>query len=566
MGVEELLAVARGEKEADLLLTGARIVDVFKGTVEEGSLAIYNGIIVGFGERDAREKVDLGGAFLCPGFIDGHVHIESSMVSLPEYARAVVPAGTAAVITDYHEIANVLGVEGIRYMMRLGEGIPLDVFVMLPSCVPATPVETAGAVLGARDLVPLLDSEKVIGLGEVMNFPGAINGDPEVMAKIAACSGLPIDGHAPGLSGRELEAYVAAGIGSDHECVSAEEAEEKLARGMCIYIREGSTAKNMEALIPIVNPATARRCIFVDDDRQPRDLLEEGHMDFILRKAVALGVDPVTAVRMVSLNAAQRFGLRSRGGIMPGWQADLTVVKDLEGFDVLQVYKRGVKVAEEGALWVDVSPGPPAPGVMKIDWQKIPSIEVKALGQEMLVIGVVRDQIITSRLEEKPTVEEGLAISDPARDLLKICVFERHRGTGNVGMGFIRGFGLREGAMASTVAHDSHNLMVLGASDEDILAAARAVEGMGGGQVVVKGGEVMAGLPLDVAGLMSTLPLAEVKDRVDRLHDAAQELGCRLEDPFMTLSFMALPVIPELKMTDRGLFDVGTFSHVPLFV
>ncbi|RJP27080.1 MAG: adenine deaminase [Actinobacteria bacterium] len=566
MGVEELLAAARGDGEADLLLVGARIVNVFKGVIEEDSLAICGGMVAGFGERDARQKVDLGGAFICPGFIDGHVHIESSMVSLPEYARAVVPAGTTAVVTDYHEIANVLGVEGIRYMMRLDEGLPLEVFVMLPSCVPATPMETAGAVLEAQDLIPLLDEEAVIGLGEVMNFPGAINGDPAVIAKISACSGMPVDGHAPGLSGRELDAYIAAGITSDHECVSAGEAAEKLAKGMYIYIREGSTARNLEALLPIVNPASARRCLFVDDDRQPKDLLEEGHMNFILRKAVASGLDPVTAVRMVSLNTALRFGLRGRGGIMPGCQADLVVVKDLKGFEVLQVYKRGAKVAEEGALWTDVRAGPPAPGAMNIAWDRIPGIAVRPAGEVMQVIGVVPDQIITSRLREKPTVEEGLVVSDPARDLLKICVFERHRGTGNVGTGFIHGFGLREGALASTVAHDSHNLMVVGVSDEDILTAARAVEKMGGGQAVVRGGEVLVDLPLDVAGLMSTLPLVEVRDRVEKLQKAAQELGCPLADPFMALSFMALPVIPELKMTDRGLFDVDIFSHVPLFV
>jgi len=565
MGVEDLLAVAREDAEADLLLRGARIVNVFKGTVEEGSLALYDGMIAGFGEREARETVDLDGAFICPGFIDGHVHIESSMVSLPEYARAVVPAGTTAVVTDYHEIANVLGVEGIRYMMRLGEGLPLDVFVMLPSCVPATPMETAGAVLEAKDLIPLLGEENVIGLGEVMNFPGVINADPVVMEKIAACSGLPIDGHAPGLSGRELDAYIAAGIGSDHECVSAEEAAEKLAKGMYIYIREGSTARNLESLLPIVDAASAGRCIFVDDDRQPKDLVEEGHMDFVLRKAVGLGLDPVTAVRMVSLNTARRFGLPGRGGIMPGWRADLVVVKDLEGFEVLQVYKGGVKVAEERELWEDVKAGPPAPGAMNIAWEKIPGIEVRPDGQEMSVIGVVPDQIITSWLKKEPTVEQGLVVSDPARDILKICVFERHRGTGNVGTGFISGFGLREGAMASTVAHDSHNLMVVGTSDEEILAAARSVERMGGGQVVVKEGEVLAELPLDVAGLMSTLPLAEVRERVERLQGAARQLGCTLTDPFMALSFMALPVIPELKMTDRGLFDVSTFSHVPLF-
>ncbi len=561
----DFLAVVRGDGEADLLLTGAMIVDVFEGVVEEGSVAVSGGRIAGFGDRPAKERVDLGGAYLCPGFIDGHVHIESSLVSLPEYARAVVPAGTTAVVTDYHEIANVLGIPGIRYMMGLDRGLPLDVFVMLPSCVPATPMETAGAVLEAEDLVPLLGEEAVIGLGEVMNFPGVVNADPPVMAKIAACSGLPIDGHAPGLRGRELDAYIAAGVESDHECVSAEEAAEKLAKGMFIYIREGSTARNLEALLPIVKAANAGRCIFVDDDRQPKDLLGEGHMDHILREAVRLGLDPMTALRMVTLNAAARFGLRDRGGMRPGWRADLVVLGDLEAFRVLEVYKAGEKVAENGSFLPEVSPSPPAPGAMRLAWKKMRGIEVKAQGENMLVIKVIPDQIVTGRSLQKPAVEGGRAVCDVSRDLLKICVFERHRGTGNVGVGFIHGFGLREGALASTVAHDSHNLMVVGAKDEDILAAARAVEKMGGGQAVVSGGEIMAGLPLDVAGLMSTLPLGEVRDRVEKLQGAARSLGCRLGDPFMALSFMALPVIPELKMTDKGLFDVGTFSHVPLF-
>ena len=560
------LAVARGDVEADFLLTGARIVDVFEGMVEEGSVAVSGGRIAGFGDRPAKESIDLRGAYLCPGFIDGHVHIESSMVSLSEYARAVVPAGTTAVVTDYHEIANVLGIEGILYMMRSSRGLPLDVFVMLPSCVPATPMETAGAILEAADLVPLLGEEAVIGLGEVMNFPGVINADHAVMAKIAACSGLPIDGHAPGLTGRELDAYIAAGVESDHECVSAEEAAEKLAKGMFIYIREGSTARNLETLLPIVNLANAGRCIFVDDDRQPKDLLDEGHMDFILRKAVRSGLDPITALRMVTINTAQRFGLRDRGGIVPGWRADLVVLEDLEAFKVLQVYKGGERVVEDGAFMPDVPPGLPAPGAMNIAWEKMEGIEVQAAGAEMRIIEVIPDQIITRRATAKPTVEEGRVVCDISRDVLKICVFERHRGSGNVGVGFIRGFGLREGALASTVAHDSHNLMVVGVSDSDILAAARAVERMGGGQVVVIGGEVVAELPLDVAGLMSTLPLRDVRDRVKGLQEAARRVGCMLADPFMTLSFMALPVIPELKMTDRGLFDVGTFSHVALFV
>lgn len=563
---ERLLAVARGEEEADLVITGARLVNVFEGVVTEGDVAICDGMIAGTGEYSAARMVDLGGACLCPGFIDGHVHVESSMVSLPEYARAVIPAGTTSIVTDYHEIANVLGVEGIRYMIKANEGLPLEIFIMLPSCVPATPMETAGAVLEADDLLPLLEEKGVIGLGEVMNYPGVINADPTVMAKLRAFAGYPIDGHAPGLSGKDLNAYIAAGVESDHECVSADEAVEKLAGGMYIYIREGSTAKNLQALLPIVNASSERCCIFVVDDRQPNDLLEEGHVDSILRKAVKSGLEAVTAVRMVTLNTARRFGLKHLGGIAPGMQADLSVVKDLESFEVLQVYKKGVKVSEGGRFLVDMLPAPPpAPGAMNIAWDRMAGIEVKAVSDGMLVIGVIPDQIVTGKLREKPLVREDLVVPDISRDILKICVFERHKGTGNVGVGFIKGFGLKAGAMASTVAHDSHNLMVVGASDEDILAAAKAVEGMGGGQVVARGGEVLAGLPLDVAGLMSSLPLSEVNDRIKYLQNKAEKLGCRLRDPFMALSFMALPVIPELKITDRGLFDVGAFRHVDLF-
>lgn len=562
---ERFLRVCRGEGEADLLLVGGRVVNVFTGETVERAVAVYDGRIAGFGERPAREVLDLKGAFLCPGFIDGHVHIESSMVTLPEFARAVVPRGTTAVVTDYHEIANVLGTEGLRYMMDLAQDLPLDVLVMLPSCVPATPMETSGAVLDVEDLLPLRGAPSVIGLGEMMNFPGVIHGDPSVRAKLEAFAGLPVDGHAPGLRGKELDVYLAAGVESDHECVDLEEAREKLEKGMYVYIREGSTARNLESLLFLVDSCSSDRCLLVTDDKQPEDLLVNGHLDAVLRRAVELGMDPVTALRLVTLSPARRFRLAGRGSIVPGWWADLVVLEDLRHFRALKVFKRGRQVAEDGEYLGPRRQVPPAPGAMNIAWEKIPSLEIPAEGGRIRVIGVVPDQIVTESLLESPRVERGFVLSDTGRDLLKICVFERHRGTGNLGLGMVRGMGLREGALASTVAHDSHNLVVVGVDDRDILLAARRVEAMGGGQVAVKGGEVIAELPLDVAGLMSTLSLEEVAARVRMLREAAARLGCHLREPFMAMSFLALPVIPELKMTDRGLFDVGSFRHVALF-
>ncbi len=568
MDLSDFVRAARGDGRVDLLLANAKVVDVDAAAVRPASVAISAGTIVGVGEDcEADRTIDLEGAYLCPGFIDGHVHLESSMVMPPEYARAVVPRGTTAVATDFHEIANVLGTPGIEAMMLAARELPLDVWVMAPSCVPATDFETAGARLDADDLMALRDDPRVIGLGEMMNFPGVIHGVPSVLAKLEAFRGAPIDGHAPGVTGRELAAYAGAGIGSEHECTTAAEAAEKLNMGMRLAIRQGSTARNLEALLPVVTASNARRCYFCTDDRHPEDLLAEGHMDQVLREAVAAGLDPLIAVAMATRHGREFLGIGDSGVIAPGYRADLVVLEDLERFSVLQVYKDGELVAENGRMTNGLSLAlPAAKNTIKIAWDRAGDIRVPAASHRIRVIGLIPDQIVTEALVEDAAVSDGMVVSDPGRDILKLCVFERHTGSGNVGIGFIRGFGLRSGAMASTVAHDSHNLVVTGATDEDILAAARAVEAMGGGQVVVEGGEVRAALPLAMAGLMSMEPLEAVASEVRSLQAAARSLGCGLRDPFMAMAFMALPVIPALKLTDRGLFDVGEFRHVELFV
>jgi adenine deaminase len=566
MELEQLIAAARGEEAVDLLLKNARLVNVLSGEIHPADVAIAGGQVLGFGPYQAREVVDLEGRFVCPGLLDAHVHLESAMVRPAEFARAVVPRGTTAVFSDPHEIANVLGLDGVRYMLHASEGLPLRVYVMAPSCVPATSMETAGAELTAGDIETLWAHERVVGLAEMMNYPGVLYRVPAVLDKLRAAAGRPVDGHAPGLAGLDLNAYIAAGVRSDHESTTLEEGREKLRRGMHLMIREGTTARNLEALLPAVTPTNARLCHFCTDDRHPDTLLTEGGVDDVVRKAMARGLDPVTAIQMATINTAQYFRRWDIGAVAPGFQADLLVLDDLEGLRVWRVYAAGRLVAKEGRLLPPVA-GPAAvvaPPSMVLEPAAV-DFTIRAGEGLARVIGILPGQIVTEDLRLAPRVEDGLVLADPARDLLKIAVVERHRGTGRTGLGLVRGLGLERGALASSVAHDSHNLVVAGASDEDMRAALTIVVEMGGGQVVVAGGRVLASCPLPIAGLMSDRPLAEVREEVAALTEAARGLGSRLPDPLMTMSFLALPVIPALKLTDRGLVDVGLFDLVPLF-
>jgi len=568
MLLEELIQVARGEVDVDLLLTNARVVNVFSGDIHRTNVAISRTRIVGLGEYRAKRIIDLEGRYVAPGLIDSHVHIESSMLSIPEYARVVVPHGTTTVVIDPHEIANVLGLDGIRYMLESSKGNPLSVYMMVPSCVPATHLETAGSTLMARDLAPLLREKWVAGLGEMMNYPGVLFRDPQVLAKLEAARGKAIDGHAPGLSGRDLAAYVAAGIGSDHECTTGDEAREKLRLGMHIMVREGTGARNLRDLLPIITAQNSRRCMFATDDRHPSDLLEEGHIDYLVRMAISLGLDPMIAIQMATLNAAEYFGLRDKGAIAPGRRADLVVLDDIEAFRVGMVFRGGELVARDGR---PIDGEKPRPAItlrssMNVAPLSVEDFRIEAQGRRARIIDLVPGQIVTEQLLEEPKVRDGCVVADEQRDIIKLAVVERHLASGNVGRGLVRGFGLKWGAVASSVAHDSHNIIVAGLSDEDMLAAVEETIRMRGGLVAVGRGRVLARLPLPIAGLMSDQSAEEVNGAMMRLRQVTSEMGCTLEDPFMALSFLALPVIPTLKLTDKGLVNVIQFKLVPLFV
>jgi adenine deaminase len=569
MKLDETVKIARGDAKADLLIAHARLVNVFNGEIETRNIALANGRIVGFGDYDAKEVLDVQGSYVAPGFIDPHVHIESSMLSITEFARAVVPFGTTTVIADPHEIANVLGRAGLDYMLASSAAQPMNIYYTLPSCVPATRMETSGADLSAEDLLPYLSHERIVALAEMMNFPGVIFADAQVLAKIDQTrkAGKRIDGHAPSLSGKSLNAYIAAGISSDHECTDAIEARDKLAAGMHIMVREGTCARNLAALLPVVNSQTYRRMMWCTDDRHPHDLLGEGHIDSIVRAAIDGGLGPVEAIQMATLHPAIYYGLHDIGAVAPGRWADLLIFEDLMEPVADKVFFHGRPVARRRRM-LPVIKRPDSvsvPASMNVTAEQI-DFSIPAVSQKIRVIDIVPDQVVTRALVESARIKDGKAVADPQRDLAKLAVIERHRGTGNVGLAFARGAGLKAGAIASSVAHDSHNIIVLGVDDGDMAKACREVVRMAGGLAAVRAGEVLGRLPLPIAGLMSNEPIATVRKQLDEVVQAAHQLGSVLKDPFMALSFLALPVIPDLKLTDLGLVDVKAFKMVSLFV
>lgn len=555
-----VIDVAAGRAPADLVLKNATYVNVFSNELCHGDIAVAEGLIVGMGEYHGKVEVDVSGKLVLPGFIDAHIHLESSLVSPTEFAKAVLPHGTTTVITDPHEIANVMGTDGIEYMLQATEDLPVDVRFMLPSCVPATPLDESGANLDYRAIDSFYDHPRVQGLAEMMNYVGVVNGDGQVVEKIVASQAhhKKIDGHAPGLSGKDLNAYIAAGVYSDHECSDMEDAMNKLRLGQYIMVREGTAARNLEALMPLLTSQYVDRCMFCTDDKHPNDLLEKGHIDYIVKKAISLGADPIVAVKAACHNAARYFLLNNRGAIAPGYLGDFVIIDDFQHFEIEMVYKRGV-LMYDGQL--RDFPAPEIdPYLVKRAHDTFHVAHLTAEdfsdGRPHAVIGMIPGEIVTQ--------DAGYADhADPEQDILKIAVIERHKNTHHIGLGYIKGYGLKRGAVATSISHDSHNIIVVGATEEDMAAAANRIVENRGGITVMDGGQVLGEVALPIAGIMSDDSLVTVNTALEDAKDEAFRLGVsRGIDPFMTLSFMALPVIPSLRLTTRGVFDVLTQRYV----
>jgi adenine deaminase len=563
-----MIETAQGRRPADLCIRQCSLVNVISGQLEKVNLAIHDGMVMGWGDYEAKQVIDASDMYACPGFIDGHVHIESAMLSPAQFCAAVLPWGTTAVVADPHEIANVLGLDGIRYFLEATQNLPVDVYFNLPSCVPATPLETSGALLRGADLLSLLPHPRLLGLAEMMNFPGVLQASPEVIDKLLLFQGHNLEGHAPCLSGLQLNAYLSTGIASDHECTSLAEAREKLSKGMSIMIREGSQSKDLAILLPLVDQHTWPHCMFVSDDRHPDDLLREGHMNAIVNQAMTDGMNPLQALRLATWTPARYFHLVRQGALAPGFQADFTLSPTLNPWNPQRVFKRGVEVARGGRLLTDPQswsqpPHPPSP--MKISRLSLEDLTVPAQSGKIRVIGLQEGTLLTKKIFLPPKITGSDVVADVEQDILKLVIYNRYMPDRPPAVGFVQGLGIHRGAIATTVAHDSHNLMVAGVSDNDILYVADAVRKTGGGMAIGAEGGPLQILPLPIAGLMSDQPLVSVVERFEALKSLAASWGSTLSHPFMALSFLALPVIPELKLTDLGLVDVSSFSLVPLF-
>ncbi len=570
MTIENIINTAKGKLEADLVIKNANIINVLSEEIYVADVAIKDGIIAGIGSGyNGKVEIDATGKYLSPSFIDGHVHIESSMLLPSEFAKMVVPSGTTTVISDPHEISNVIGLHGISFMREASKNLPLDVYMMLPSCVPASPYETSGFELNAYDLSLLIDSDWVLGIAEMMNFPGVVNQDKEVISKLklGLNKNKRIDGHAPYLTEKDLCAYVASGVSSDHECTNPTEAIEKLRLGMYIMVREGSAAKDLDALIPVLKDFPTRKCIFVTDDRYPSALSE--HINMMVRRAVEKGVSPVKAIQMASINTAEYFGLKNLGAIAPAYKADILILDNLVDFKPSIVIKNGEIVAKNGEMVVDIEKKNLSSlrGTVNIRWMEMDDLKIKAKSNKVKAIEVTDGQLVTKCVEANVNIdEEGYAVSNIEEDVLKILVIERHKASGNIGKGFVKGFGLKSGAIASTVAHDSHNMIVIGTNDDDMFKAIKELVKSQGGKVIVKDGEVISKLELPIAGLMSEESSDIVINKAEQLKNGEKIVGCKLAEPFMTMAFLSLSVIPEIKLTDKGLMDVLNCEFTDLFV
>lgn len=568
MKTVEQVKIARGDSKAELVLKNCKIINVFSSKIEEGDIAINDGIIIGVGKYSGIVENDMLGAYVSPGFIDGHVHIESSMLTPPQFAKIVMPKGTTSVIADPHEIANVSGIAGIKYMIDSSIGIPLDVHVMIPSCVPATSFETSGAILGSNDISMLKHVEGVLGLGEVMNYPGVINGDESVHRKLNVMENKVKDGHAPSVVGNDLNAYVVAGIQTDHECTSVEELTEKVAKGMYIHLREGSATRNVTVLSKGVTKENSRRLLFCTDDKHPEDIRNEGHINFNIKLAIKNGVDPVTAIQMATINIAECYKLDRIGAIAPGFKADIVVFNSLSEIDVTEVYKNGVLVAKDNKALFEavILDSEKVTNTVKIKDSDNISFDIPLSGKPVKVIQLMENNVTTNKVIREVDIKDGLYVNNPDLDIVKLAVIERHHLTGNIGLGFVEGYGIKNGAVALSIAHDSHNLIVIGDNDEDMKIAMKHIEKIQGGVALVNNGKVINSLTLEVGGLMTNQDVKVIEESISSMDKYVRGMGVNknVDDPFLTLAFLSLPVIPELKLTDKGLFDTSVFNLVSL--